>query len=232
MNNQGRHEGRVLLAASDITFAYPARQIFGRWSHGFGSGLTWLQGRNGDGKSTLLRILAGSLIPRMGSLIIHGACSNKDALEYRRNLFWCGPGELPLAHLKPAEYFGFMAHLYPDFDNDDLQRHVEAFALHPHLASPLASLSTGTQRKVWISAALAAKTCVMLLDEPFNALDASSAQHLRLELKNFPQDAGRALVIASHEDIGSAGDSATILNLSPDGVRNDARLIEASHYSG
>lgn len=216
MNSHTNPQDSTLLTASDITFSYPARLVFDRWSCDFGTGLTWVKGRNGGGKSTLLRILGGALMPRTGKLAIEGTCSTEAPLDYRRKLFWCGPGEIPLDHLKPVEYFGFMANLFPRFDNDALRQHVAAFALVPHLDSALQSLSTGTQRKVWISAALSAGTPVILLDEPFNALDAESTEHLKLALAKFAREAKRILLIASHEDIGSARDHAAILDLTPD----------------
>lgn len=216
MSSHANHQDSSLLTANDITFSYPARQVFDHRSHDFSAGLTWVKGRNGGGKSTLLRILAGTLLPRTGKLAIEGACSKTDPLEYRRRLFWCGPGELPLDHLKPPEYFGFMSHLFPRFDNEALRRHVEAFALAPHLGAPLSNLSTGTQRKVWISAALSAGTPVILLDEPFNALDAQSTEHLRLAMEKFAAEARHAVIVASHEDIGPARDHAAILDLTPE----------------
>lgn len=216
MNNRPNDMDIPLLTATDVTFSYPERQIFDHWSGDFGAGLTWVKGRNGGGKSTLLRILAGALIPRTGNLVIEGTSAKSDALDYRRKLFWCGPGEMPLSHLKPLEYFGFMSNLFSRFDNDALQRHIAAFSLEPHLRSPLHSLSTGTQRKVWISAALSAGTQAVLLDEPFNALDAASAEHLKSVLEKLAQEARQAVVIASHEDIGPARDHAAVIDLTPE----------------
>ncbi|CAN5492586.1 N/A [soil metagenome] len=227
MNRMVTQETQAILTATEMTFAYPARLVFDQWSHGFGPGLTWVQGRNGEGKSTLLRIMSGALTPRKGSLSIQGVSAQNDPLEYRRRIFWCGPGAVPLDHLTPLEYFAFMAHLYPAFDQAALQRHLDAFGLHPHLRSALSALSTGTQRKVWISAALSAGTAVTLLDEPVNALDALSTQHLRDELKICAEDANRAWVIASHEDLGAAGRLAGILSLHLPGSSPAAENIAA-----
>lgn len=215
MTNQSLPTSPGILEAANINFAYPTRQIFTQWSHRFGPGLTWVQGRNGEGKSTLLRIVAGSLDPQTGSLSIRGTIQHNSPIEYRRLQFWCGPSQIPFDHLTPLEYFSFMAHLYPGFDKDELKRHIDAFALNQFLGSQLSILSTGTQRKVWISAALSAGTPITLLDEPFNALDAASTAHLRKALKIAGHDAHRAYIVVSHEDIGPAGENAVILNLSP-----------------
>lgn len=209
-----------VLRVAGMSFAYPKRHLFAQWSHEFGAGLTWVRGHNGDGKSTLLKLLAGALTPHLGGIALPGSAGLpdldvvRDPLAYRRKVFWCGPGAVPFDHLSPAEYFGFMRNLYPDFDDAELARHVTAFMLHPHLAAPLDTLSTGTQRKVWISAALAAGTPATLLDEPVNALDADSLAHLMSVLDQRAQDPARACIVVSHEHLGKAADRAMVLDLS------------------
>lgn len=203
-----------LMRILDLSFAYTTRLLFSQWSHDFGAGLTWVRGHNGDGKSTLLKLLAGALVPHAGAIDIQHIDASRDPLEFRRRVFWCGPGPIPFDHLSPAEYFGFMCKLYPKFNGAEVARHVAAFHLTPHLASPLNILSTGTQRKVWLSAALAAGTPATLLDEPVNALDVDSVRHLLSVLAERAHDPSRICIIASHEHLGKAADSATILDLS------------------
>jgi ABC-type multidrug transport system ATPase subunit len=120
-------------------------------------------------------------------------------VQYRQQVFYCGPAPIAFDHLSPIEFFGFMRTLYPSLDEEGLAKHIEGFGLHSFLEFPLASLSTGTQRKVWLSFALAAGTKVTLLDEPFNALD---AKYLRSAFGHCAQDTSRAWIVASHEDLG------------------------------
>jgi ABC-type multidrug transport system ATPase subunit len=128
-------------------------------------------------------------------------------------LFWVGPDVLPFNHLTPAEYFGFIARLYPRFNHAALDSHVAGFALAAQLAVPLRALSTGTQRKVWIAAALVSGTDAMLLDEPISALDAVSHAHLSEALAVCAVERRRICIIASHEDFGAATAQATVLAL-------------------
>ena len=76
---------------------------------------------------------------------------------------------------------------------------VEGFALGPHVHKPLYMLSTGSRRKVWLTAALAAGTALTLLDEPFAALDMPSVRFLREALNDASRHASRAWVLADHE---------------------------------
>jgi ABC-type multidrug transport system ATPase subunit len=193
-----------LLGVEALSFSWPRRHVFTAWSAEFPAGLTWLRGANGSGKSTLLKLLAGALPPLAGSMELQRADGRRlnaveQPLDWKREVFWCGPGAVVFDHLTPAEYFGFLASLYAQLDASALNTHTAGFGLAPHLGTPIAALSTGTQRKVWLAAALSVGTRVRLLDEPLNALDAASLGHLHRVLAGAVGDAGVAWIVASHE---------------------------------
>lgn len=206
-----------VLEVVDLSYSYPGRHVFNAWSAAFGPGLSWVRGGNGSGKSTLLKLLAGALPPLAGSLRLQGIDAAARPLDYRREVCWCGPAAIAFDHLQPPEYFAFLGGLYPRFDAAAAARHVEGFGLAPFLGRRLRELSTGTQRKVWLTAALAAGTRVTLLDEPLNALDRASLAYLLARLGEAAAaaiaDAPRAWIVASHEDLGAAGAQARALDL-------------------
>lgn len=187
------------LQVRSLSFAYPARPVFDGWSACFEPGLTWLRGPNGCGKSTLLKLLAGALPPLLGQLQLGRLDAAADALGYRGEVFWCGPGAIAFDHLCAPEYFAFLAGLYPRFDAAAAGQHAQAFGLQPFLRPRLSELSTGTQRKVALAAALAAGTQAVLLDEPLNALDAASQAHLQAALGEAAAAASQVWLVASHE---------------------------------
>jgi len=187
------------LVVTDLSFAYPGRPVFDGWSAQFEPGLTWLRGRNGSGKSTLLKLLAGALPPLLGTLAVNGIDAAARPLDYRREVFWCGPGAIAFDHLRAPEYFAFLGSLYPRFDPLAAATYGDIFGLRPFVGARLSELSTGTQRKVWLAAALAAGTAVVLLDEPLNALDAASLAHLHQALARAAGAGRQAWVIASHD---------------------------------
>lgn len=204
----------AVLEARELGFSYPARHVFNGWSADFGAGLSWVRGRNGSGKSTLLRLLGGALPLRAGSLNVQGIDAAQQPIAYRREVFWCGSGSIAFDHLRPPEYFGFLRGLYPRFDVDALGEHLDGFGLTPHLEMRLAALSTGTQRKVWLAAALAVNTSAVLIDEPVNALDAASLAYFYGVLQRCAADSTRAWIVTSHEPLGAAGAQAALLDLS------------------
>ena len=203
----------LVLRAQRISFSYPERPVFNAWSADFFSGLTWVRGNNGSGKSTLLKLLAGALPLPTGQLMLRHLEERLQPMDYRREVFWCGPGAIPFDHLSPWEYFGFVRGLYPRFDVNQLGTHIEGLGLNMHLNQRLSALSTGTQRKVWLSAALAVGTAVVLLDEPLNALDQASLVYLLTQLARKTLECQQAWVVASHEALGDAGESARVLQL-------------------
>ena len=205
--------GEVVLQVRKLSFSYPGRHVFTGWTCDFPAGITWVRGSNGSGKSTLLRLLGGALPPLAGSLQVRGVDSVRNRLEYRREVFWCGPGAIAFEHLLPLEYFAFLAGLYPRFDFTAAQETAVRLGLEPFLHKRLSALSTGTQRKVWLTAALHAGTSVVLLDEPLMALDRDSLRTARSALAACAGDVRNAWIVVSHEALGEVETSAVTLDL-------------------
>ena len=200
-----------VLSVDGLTFAYASQPLFTGWSHAFRPGVTWVRGDNGCGKSTLLRLLGGALEPRGGTIRFDGLDVQGDPIEYRRRVYWCGPDGPAFDHLKPAEFFAFVAGLYPAFDAELPTALVPALGLDAFLARRIDQLSTGSRKKVAVIAALAAGTDVVLLDEPLAALDRGSAAVLKRYLADAATDPDRLWIVASHEPI--AGDEAPVHRL-------------------
>lgn len=191
-----------LLTTTSLSFAYERRRVVDLWSQAFDPGLCWLRGPNGTGKSTRLKLLAGALQPQWGTACIAGVDLMKQPLDYRRAVFFVGAEPPPFEHLSPAERFGFLSRLYPHADASAWDRHVDGFGLRPFLNQPLRALSTGTQHKAALAAALALGTRVLLLDEPLIALDAAAHGHLGEVLAEAAAWRDRLCLVVSHEPLG------------------------------
>lgn len=196
-----------ILQVQDLSFSYPGRHVFTGWSQAFGPGITWVRGDNGCGKSTLLKLLVGAVPAITGRFLLHGAPTepaDPSNPAHRQAVFWCGPGGVAFEHLQPAEFFGFMASLYPHFDTVLAQELADELGLGPFMTRRLREMSTGTQRKVWLAAAFSANTPVVLLDEPLAALDLRSVRVVRELLQHHASDPDTAWIVASHDDLGEA----------------------------
>lgn len=191
-----------LLHIEMLSYAYSGgKRVVDLWSQALAPGLVWLRGPNGSGKSTRLKLLAGMLQPQYGSARLVGVDLLRQPLDYRRMVCCVGAEPPPFEHLSPAERFAFLSRLYPLADRASWQAHVEGFGLQPFLKQPLRTLSTGTQHKAALAAALALHTPLLLLDEPLNALDAASLAHLRGVLGDAALWRERLVLVVSHEDL-------------------------------
>ena len=192
----------LTLRIDQLVFAYGQRWLFEGYTAQAGAGVTWIQGANGSGKSTLLRLLAGALAPRHGSFELAGRrCAAGDRiapLAWRQQTFWCLSDPPPTPWLTIAECLGFVSGTYPGVDADRVREQVEALGLEKALATPLRDASLGQQRKTLLALALALPVKLLLLDEPFNALDVASARHLSDTITARAAQGEQVILLTSH----------------------------------
>ena len=192
----------LTLRIDQLVFAYGSRWLFEGYSAQAGAGVTWVQGANGSGKSTLLRLLAGALVPRHGSFELAGcryAAGDRVApLAWRQQAFWCLSDPPPTPWLTIAECIGFVGGTYPGLDPERVGEQVDALGLEKALAAPLREASLGQQRKTLLALALALPVKLLLLDEPFNALDVASARHLSDTITARAAQGGQVILLTSH----------------------------------
>jgi len=194
----------LTLRIDKLVFGYGSRWLFDGWSAEAGPGITWVQGANGSGKSTLMRLLAGALAPQRGRFELDGchyAAGERVApLAWRRQTFWGLSDPPPTPWLTVAECLGFVSGTYPDAAAERLHEQVEAFGLVKALETPLRDASLGQQRKTLLALALALPVKLLLLDEPFNALDTASARHLAATLAQRADEGRQVVLLTSHVD--------------------------------
>jgi ABC-2 type transport system ATP-binding protein len=174
-------------AVTDVSFDVGAGEIVG------------LLGTNGAGKSTILRLLAGSLRPDRGAASIAG----HDVATARRQAQAC-LGYLPeaaagFADLTVLEFLTFAAEsrgCWGARRRLALARVTEALDLGPAMAMPLERLSKGWRQRAWLAQAILHDPPVLILDEPTDGLDPNQKTHLRRFLRTASQ--GKAILMSTH----------------------------------
>lgn len=189
-----------MIDIQNLRFAYAdAPAVLNGWSARIGPGVTLLHGDTGSGKSTVLRLLAGTQAADAGRLQIGDAVLADAPARYRAQLFYVEPSTRELdqmtGHACLAELGG------ADADPALRDTLVQGFGLAPHLDKSLYMLSTGSKRKVWLAAALAGRRPVVLLDEPTAALDQGSVRCLWAVLAGIAGEGRRSVLVASSEAI-------------------------------
>jgi ABC-type multidrug transport system ATPase subunit len=104
-----------MLTIEGLWFRYPNPQveILGNWSGEILPGVTLVQGGDGRGKSTLLRLLAGTLPADEGQLRLNGISLKDRPHAYRQQLFWVEPRTDTFDQLTPPQYFEAVRDQYP-----------------------------------------------------------------------------------------------------------------------
>ncbi|MGI4847904.1 MAG: ABC transporter ATP-binding protein [Janthinobacterium lividum] len=189
----------VILHASDLHFSHPGNKLFDGYSIDIGAGVTVVRGGDGSGKSSLLRLLAGAVSADSGTLAIGAVELARQADDYRRQVFWIEPRSEQFDQITPRAYFASLAPRYPAFDQGMLDHVINGLSLAPHLDKQLYMLSTGSKRKVWLAAALAAGATVNLLDDPLAGLDRVSINFFFDQLKRAAANPAQAWVLAMYE---------------------------------
>ena len=186
------------LHIAQLDFHFPTHSVFQGFHLQCGPGVTWLRGANGAGKTTLLKLAGGALQPARGTIRLDGIDSAAMPLAYRAQAFYCG-GEAPaLPWLQVHEFLDLHLALYPGSDQSLLNDELRAFALTSTLQQSITALSLGQHKKLQLALALALPVRLLLIDEPFNGLDASAMAYLRQRLSDPSRLARQCIVLTSH----------------------------------
>lgn len=157
---------------SGLNLQMPAGKVYG------------MLGKNGAGKSSLIKNIAGFLFPTNGSCKVNGREPRRRETAFLEQLFFI-PEECELPALTITEFIKVYAPFYPAFDKEQFLHYLDVFHVEPN--SHLSQLSFGQKKKTYIGFALAANTKLLIMDEPTNGLDIPS----KLQFRNIVSNANR-----------------------------------------
>jgi sulfate transport system ATP-binding protein len=178
--------------------------------------LTALLGPSGGGKSTLLRIIAGLETPDVGTVYIDGNDVTNVPVR-KRGVGFCFQHYAPFRHLTVRRNIAFgleVRHL----PKAEIRQRVDSLldlVKLAHLADRYPSqLSGGQRQRMALARALAIEPSVLLLDEPFGALDAQVRQQLRRWLRDLHEKIAVTTVLVTHdqEEAMEVADRLVIIN--------------------
>lgn len=168
----------VHITVSDLSFATPdGRSLFANLNLGFGAERAGLVGRNGIGKSTLLKLISGDLVPHRGGVSVHGR------LAVLRQALQLYPGETVADLFGVTDALELLARAeagtataeeleLADWDIETrMARSLGRVRLDVRHDAPLSALSGGQRTRAALAALVFASPDLLLLDEPTNNLD-------------------------------------------------------------
>ena len=194
------------VAVEDFTLVAPTGSI------------TVLVGSSGCGKTTLLRMVNRMVEPTSGDVLIDGvSVFERNPVELRRSIGYVMQSGGLLPHKTVGENIQTVAKLTGVGHDERLARMRELMdivGLEPELASRYPSqLSGGQQQRVGVARALAVDPNILLMDEPFGAVDPLVRADLQQELLNIQENLAKTVLFVTH-DIDEAfllGDYVAIL---------------------
>lgn len=196
------------LKISNLSIGYKSKKIASNLNAKLESGkLTCLVGRNGVGKSTLLRTLAG-FQPSLGGEIMLGdrSLADMDMRQKARHISVVLTGRPDLQQMTVRDIVGMGRSPYTDMwgkmrdeDNAIVEACIRQVGIEMLVPRTIETLSDGECQKVMIAKALAQQTPIILLDEPTAFLDYPSKAETMHLLKQIAVENHAALLLSTHD---------------------------------
>jgi heme exporter protein A len=178
-----------MIEASNLGKRFGGKRIFERLELRLEpGGFLLVTGPNGSGKTTLLRMLAGLDAPSRGEL----------RLPHRSLIGYLGHEPLVYRELTPLENLGLFARLYAvPSPAERVRMLLERFGLWEVRSERVSTFSRGMRQRLGLCRVTLHRPQLLVLDEPFNALDATGAALLDETLAEYA--ATSAIVVATHD---------------------------------
>ncbi len=232
--------GQTTIEFCDVSFALTdGRKLLANLNLQVNDGETLvLLGRSGSGKTTTMKLINRLIDPTSGEVRVDGKPTIEwDPIRLRRRIGYVIQEVGLFPHLTVEENIGVVPRL-EGWDADRIQARARALLMMVGLDADRFArrypreLSGGQRQRVGVARALAADPPVILLDEPFGALDPITRREIQQEFRSLQHELGKTMVFVTH-DIAEAFVLATRIALLKDGemilLGLPAELLQSRH---
>lgn len=187
-----------VITVQDVSKKFRRNQILNNVTLNIDEGVTYgLVGPNGSGKSVLMRLLCGILTPDSGTVNIAPAfLSPEGGFPEQFGIIIDRPGFIPtktgMGNLK------FLASLRNLIDEDKIRDAIEQVGLNPDNPDRVSRYSLGMRQRLALAQAIMEDQKVLILDEPFNAMDTQGVEIVRNIITTARQN-GKTVVFTTHD---------------------------------
>ncbi len=200
------HVDGPVIEFRDVAYALPNGQplLSGLNLQVQGGETLVLLGRSGSGKTTTLKLVNRLLTPTSGEVRVNGApTAASDVIRLRRSIGYVIQDVGLFPHFTVERNIGLVPRI-EGWTAERIHLRVEELlqlvGLEAHLASRYPhQLSGGQRQRVGVARALAADPAILLMDEPFGALDALTRDQLQREFLSLQQRLGKTVVFVTHD---------------------------------
>lgn len=191
---------RKINIINEISYTFESGKIYG------------IVGRNGSGKTMLLRMVAGLIFPTDGNIYIDDKVLKKD-ISFPKEMGILIEKPCFLENMSGYDNLKMLADIQKKISSEVIKDYMKQFSLEPDSKQIMKKYSLGMKQKVGIIQAIMEEPKLLLLDEPFNALDKASVNTLWEILKE-KKEKGCIILLTSHyeEDIDMLCDEKILID--------------------
>lgn len=171
-----------------------------------GGNIYGIVGKNGCGKTMLMRAICGLIKPTEGKILVDGKQLHKD-ISFPPNIGIIIEKPEFLGYLTGFENLKRLAEINNKITDDEIRNYMKMFSLDPDSKLHTRKYSLGMKQKIGIIQAIMENPDTLILDEPFNAIDEETVETVHKLLIEYKND-GKLIMVTSHhkEDIDSVCD--------------------------
>ncbi len=200
-----------MISIKDLNFSYSKKgSLFNQLDLELSQGKIYgLLGKNGTGKSSLLKLITGVLFPSSGKIHIDQVLSSSRNPQILEKVFFLSE-DYDLPSILPHQFINVYAPFYSNFDKHQFDRILDEFKMP--LDVKINRMSFGQKKKFLIAFGIASNAKYLLLDEPTNGLDIpSKTQFRQVMASGFSDD--QLVVISTHQirDLSNLIESVIII---------------------
>jgi ABC-2 type transport system ATP-binding protein len=186
-----------LLRITGLTKSFGRKRVLEDFDLAVESGRVYgLLGRNGEGKTTLARILMGVIPADGGDIFYKGKRIAYGESAYKREFGFVPEDPFFYEDMTVQSLLGFNARFYPKWDRKRAAADVERFSLDPK--ARVGTLSRGQKLKLGLAVALAAAPEFLILDDPTSGLDVPTRQDFLRDVIRELAASGTTVLFATH----------------------------------
>ncbi|MFL6372136.1 MAG: ABC transporter ATP-binding protein [Nitrososphaera sp.] len=231
-DREGVHQQQLEVKATtrNLTIDYSSHEVLNGIDLKINEGeFLTIVGPSGCGKSTLLNIIAGLDRPDSGSVLVRGvaAVANGNTLSTKRIMIFQEGALFPWLNVRDNVEFGLKIAKVPKKETREIAaKYIEMVGLSRFSESFVYQLSGGMKQRVAIARALAIEPEVLLMDEPFAALDVQTQDLLHEELVGIHKTTGKTILFVTH-NINEAillGDKVIVLSSTLKNIKKEFRI--------
>lgn len=189
----------AVLNLFDICKNFGRKKIISNFSMTIKKGqIVGLVGPNGAGKSTLIKIMVGLLKPTRGQVYINGISLKRDYEKAISNVGCIVENPEFFPDMSGYENLDYFAGFRKNISKEDIDEIADKVGLQNRIHDKVRKYSLGMKQRLGIALALLGNPRILITDEPFNSLDATSVYEIRQLVKMLAKDKNLTMIISSH----------------------------------